>query len=403
MHGALTVLDHSLAAPIAAPIADAGARPRALTVGLDVSPLGEPRTGIGRYAYELLGALWSVAQDQDIVPVGNRALADRDIPPRPTGSSTVRGPRFPSRAAWTFGLLPFWLPGAGMDLFHGTSYYAPFVRDVPTVVTFHDMTVLARPDLHPAARVLRARAVLRRVAERAAAIITLSESTKLDVTRCLEVAPERIHVVPGAAASCFRPSADPTGGREVLARYRLGGGGFLLAVGTLEPRKNLIRVIEAVGRLRRSGHPVRLVVAGRRGWNYRPIMQRVNCLGLSDAISFIGFVPDDDLACLMRAAAGLVYPSLCEGFGLPVIEAMASGLPVVTSATGALREVAGGAALLVDPTEVDSIAAGMLAVLDEGGGRQLRDAGLRRARQFTWHRTARATLSVYQGVVGQGG
>lgn len=384
------------------PIVGSPGGTRPVTVGLDVSPLGSPRSGIGRYAYELLGALWSVAPDGAVVPVGNRALPRGELPGRPGDTVAVSGPRCPSRAAWTFGLLPFWLPRAGIDLFHATSYYAPFTKDVPTVVTVHDLTVLAHPELHPTARVLRARAVLRRVATRAAAIIVPSEATKLDVTRLLDIPAERIHVVPGAAATCFQPLPAQAAIRMTLARFGHAPG-FLLAVGTLEPRKNLARVVEALARVRLSGHPARLVVAGPAGWKYRPVLDTIRRLGLSDAVDFLGFVADDDLRALMGAAAGLVYPSLHEGFGLPVVEAMACGLPVVTSDTGALREVAEGAALLVDPTDVDSIAGGMLGLLDEAVRSRLRTAGLRRAAQFSWQRAARETLAVYRAVLERDG
>ena len=174
-------------------------------------------------------------------------------------------------------------------------------------------------------------------------------------------------------------------------------------MGTLEPRKNLTTLLQAFARLRRAGQvdpALRLVLAGARGWLDEPIFRTVRSFGLDEAVHFPGFIDDDDLPDLYRGAAAFVFPSLYEGFGLPVLEAMACGAPVVTSNTSSMPEVAGGAAMLVDPRDVDGLAAAIARVLrDEGLRARLRAAGLARARQFSWETAARQVLDAYAALV----
>ncbi len=372
-------------------------------VGIDVTPLASTRTGIGRYTYELLDALWGLAPAPAVVPLGNRELAGERLPARDGGAPAVSGPRVRSRAAWTFLALPRWLGREGFAAFHGTGYYAPISGSVPTVVTLHDMSVFACPEAHPPARVLRARAILGRVARHATAIIAPSAFSADEAVRWLGVPGGAIRVIPGAASRCFRQPPDEAATRAVARRYGLNPG-FHLFLGTVEPRKNLARVVEAVAMLRRRGDPVRLVVAGALGWGHRPVVERVRRLGLSDAVRFVGHVPDSDLAGLLSMATAVVYPSLYEGFGLPVVEAMASGVPVITSAVGAPAEAAGGAALLVDPLSADDIAAAMRTIACDVDLRaDLRRLGLRRAGELSWATSARETLAVYAGVIDSSG
>lgn len=370
-----------------------------MTVGVDVSPLASVRTGIARYTYELIGALGSAWPDGRVMPVGHRS--DLRLPATPGAELPVRGPRFPSRAAWTFGLLPCWLPAAGIDLFHATSYYAPIGTRVPMVVTIHDLSTFACPGLHPRARVLRAHLMLPMVARRAAAVIVPSRSVSEEAIRWLRLRPERVHVVPQAPAELFGRPVATADVASTLARYRLEPG-FFLAVGAREPRKNLGRTVEALHALTSAGpkETPSLVVAGPDGWSLGSAEETVRRLGISERVRFLGFVPDADLRALMSAARGLVYPSLYEGFGLPVVEAMAAGVPVVTSSRGALAELADGAALLVDPHDVGSIAGAMRQLVDdEDLGRRLSELGRARAANYSWKRTAEQTLGVYRAAI----
>jgi glycosyltransferase involved in cell wall biosynthesis len=377
---------------------------KSMTVGVDVSPLGSVHTGIARYTYELVAALQLAWPEGRVTAIGNRSGVP--LPPAPTGGwFPRRGPVFPSRSAWTFALLPLWLPGSGIDVFHATSYYAPIGARLPTVVTIHDLGMFVHPGLHPQARVLRARSILPVVARRAAAVIVPSRSVEAEAIAWLGLRPERVHVVPEAPADVFRRPVASAEVAAALARYGLDPG-FFLAVGALEPRKNLGRVAEALDLLSRErgeGVPP-LVVAGPTGWKFGSVEDSVRRAGVAERVRFLGFVPDPDLRALMGAARGLLYPSLYEGFGLPVVEAMAAGLPVVTSHSGALAELATGAALLADPLNVGSIAAAMRQLLDDEALRRcLPELGRARAAEYTWERTARQTLDVYRAAVERAG
>jgi glycosyltransferase involved in cell wall biosynthesis len=232
-------------------------------------------------------------------------------------------------------------------------------------------------------------------ARRADAIITVSESAKRDIVRLYGSQAERIHVVHEAAAPAFQPIRDPAVLERVRRRYDLAER-FILYVGTIEPRKNLPKLIEGFASRRKSGQlPHQLVCAGPYGWLSRDIEDLIDRLQIEDAVRFTGYVPFDDLATLYSLAEMFVFPSLYEGFGLPVIEAMACGTPVVTSNGTSLPEVVADSAVLVDPEDVDSIAAGIQQMLSNPGLRErLRRSGLERAKCFTWERAATRTLRV---------
>jgi glycosyltransferase involved in cell wall biosynthesis len=269
--------------------------------------------------------------------------------------------------AWYPHVLPHRARGA--DVLHCPTYRGPVRSSVPLVVTVHDLAVFRRPEAFPPWTRTYSRVVVPRVVRAARIVAAVSEFTASELETLLRVPSERIRVVPNAAASAFSEE----GLREA--------GDYVLAVGTLEPRKNLARSVEAARRL-----GLELRVAGMPGWG------GVDASG--PGVSWVGFASDEDLARLYRGALCVVYPSLYEGFGIPVLEAMACGAPVVTSRGGATEEVAGGAAVLVDPEDVSSIAAG----IEEAIARreELRAAGLRRARAYSWDESARLLVQAYE-------
>jgi glycosyltransferase involved in cell wall biosynthesis len=219
--------------------------------------------------------------------------------------------------------------------------------------------------------------------------------------RHLQINPQRIAVIPWGCDERFQPGGDPEHFAAVQQRYRLPAQ-YLLFVGTLEPRKNLTTLLHAYAMLRAEwpGEDLKLVVAGRTGWLYTDIFDTVKRLALDEEVIFTGFVDDEDLPDLYRGAQLFVFPSLYEGFGLPILEAMASGVPVITSATASMPEVAGDAAILVDPHDSEAIAEGMAQVLAEDRLRQaMIQKGLARARRFTWDTVAQNTLEVYAALV----
>ena len=237
-----------------------------------------------------------------------------------------------------------------------------------------------------------------RFARRCAAVIAISEHTRQDVHRLLKVPLERIHAVPLAADEVFRVVDDRARVAERLAQYELAGRSFLLYAGSLEPRKNLPALVRAYARL--AGPPAGprplLVLAGAKGYYGAPIFREIERLGLSDCVRHIENADDTTLVALMNAATALVYPSLYEGFGLPPLEAMACGCPVIASNASSLPEVVGDAGILVDPRDEEALAGAMARLIQDAGLREeLRRRGLRRCGAFSWERTARLTLEVY--------
>jgi glycosyltransferase involved in cell wall biosynthesis len=267
------------------------------------------------------------------------------------------------------------------------------------VVTIHDMTLSFLPQYHPWRRRLMVRPLIPLIARRAARIITVSEHARADIVRLLRVPPARVVVIPEAAAPIFQtaPLAEQ---QRVRARYQLWGP-YVLYVGTLEPRKNLVRLIRAWHALwRRGAIPHQLVLVGGRGWQDAEIYRTIAELNCGDALRLAGYVPTEDLPALYSAADAFAFPSLAEGFGLPVIEAMACGAPVLISTARALQELAGDAALAVDPRDDRAIELALERLLTDAAlCDQLRTRGLRRAAAFSWGEAARRTLAVYRDVV----
>jgi glycosyltransferase involved in cell wall biosynthesis len=320
-----------------------------MRVGLDVSPLRQTRAGTARYVQALL-----THAPADYVRFvwgggGRAAAAMRD-------------------AVWYPFLLPIMATRADVTALHCPTFRGPVRSRVPFVVTVHDLAVLRHPETFNRWTRTYSRVAVPRVAGTASRVIAVSAFTKTEVVELLGVPEERVRVVPNGIEAAFAPEGPADHGE------------YVLAVGTLEPRKNLIRLAEATERL-----GIELRVAGARGW------RRVK---LPRGVRPLGFVSDEHLAALYRGAVCLAYPSLYEGFGIPILEAMACGTAVVTSVGGATEETAGGAAVLVDPVDPASIALG----IEEAQARreELRTLGLERARGFTWDVAARATVDVYR-------
>jgi glycosyltransferase involved in cell wall biosynthesis len=231
----------------------------------------------------------------------------------------------------------------------------------------------------------------------AARIIADSQATQADLVRYYRADPARITVVyPGRDESLARVN-DPETVAAAKARYGIRGA-YLLYVGTLQPRKNLVRLVEAFAQIQNSNN-LQLVLAGQKGWLYADLFARVEALGLSGHVIFTGYVADDDKAALLSGATALLYPSLYEGFGMPALEAMACGTPVLTSDVSSLPEVVGDAALLVNPLDTNAIAAGMARlVADAGLRRSLVERGSLQIRQFSWAKTARQVLEAIESV-----
>jgi glycosyltransferase involved in cell wall biosynthesis len=367
--------------------------------GLDAIPLTEPRAGVGHYTFELALALAraSPADEFELVYPSSFPVVDfgakESLPPNLKPARVRVGAL--GRRWWSAGL-PRYAARRGLRLFHGTNYDVPLWGGAASVLTVHDLSLLLHPETHERRRVRRARRRLPLMARAARALIVPTESVRREVCAHLRVAPDKVFAVPEAARACFSPLEFS---ETEEARRRLGvGAEFLLAVGTIEPRKNLsalVAAFEEVLRARPAGG-LQLVIAGGRGWLSEPLFEAIERSPARPHIVLAGYQADDALRALYSSCRAFVYPSLYEGFGLPPLEAMGCGAPVVAGDVPAVAEVTGGAARLVNPRDTHALARALLELLDdEAARRTLSDAGLRRAAAFTWQRTARMTLAVY--------
>jgi glycosyltransferase involved in cell wall biosynthesis len=381
-----------------------------MRIGIDITSAVTQSAGIGRYTRELIRALLALgAPHTYTLMYATEKRVDRPIDPLPPNARLRRLPFHDKWLAriWHRLQIPIpveWATGA-IDLFHSPDFTLPPTRPrTRTLLTVHDLSFIRDPDSAvPSLRRYLNRAVPRSVA-RARHILADSQATKDDLVSLFGTPPEKIDVLLSGVDARFKPIRDPAVLAAVRARYYLGDGPIVLAVGTIQPRKNYVRLIQAfgqvVGRWWQIGSNlmgnVNLVIAGGKGWMFDAIFAEVTRLGLEDRVKFSGFVDEADLPALYSTAAVLAYPSMYEGFGLPVLEAMACGVPVIGSNVSSVPEVVGEAGLLVDPLDVDAIAAGLIGLLKDASARDAyMRAGLRRAAHFTWDAAARQLLSIY--------
>ena len=296
---------------------------------------------------------------------------------------------------WRLGVpLPMeWLAGRAA-VYYSPDFILPPLTGGRALVTVHDLTFLRVPDAADPRLAAFLTAAVPRAVARADHILADSAHTRRDLSELLHVPPDKVSVVYPGVAPRFRRVDDPAALAAVRARYGLDGP-FILGLGTLEPRKNLARLIEAFARLAARGLPHSLVLAGGRGWLYDPIFAQVERLGVKERVRFLGYVADDDLPALYSLADAFAFPSLYEGFGLPPLEALACGTPTVVSNTSSLPEVVGDAALQVDPTDVDALAEALVRLVTDAALRgRLRAVGPPQAARFSWSAAAAALKAV---------
>jgi glycosyltransferase involved in cell wall biosynthesis len=367
-------------------------------IACDGTTLRPGRTGVGYYTEHLLRHAAALCGDDELSVISNTPIDTTCALPSHvrTHVTAAWSPRF----IWMQTHAPRLLRQIGADVVHFTNGMVPLASPVTTVVTIHDMSLTMYPRFHPIRRVLLNRPLVNLAARRADAIITVSEAAKRDIVRLYGLDASRVHVVHEAAAPSFRVVHDQAARRRVRDAYGLAER-FILYVGTIEPRKNLPTLIEAFARRRATGDlPHQLVCAGPYGWLSADIEAQIERLQLGKAVRFTGYVPFEDLPTLYSLAEMFVFPSVYEGFGLPVIEAMACGTPVVTGRVPALDEVTGDAAERVEQLDPDMLGDAMVALARSRDRRDERSRlGLTRARIFSWSRAAAETLSVYRHAV----
>ena len=367
------------------------------TISIDATALNAQRTGTVTYVTEILACVNRAPSLNYrfvlFVTRNNRhhfevlALDDRfTLIQAPSGRL--------ARLLWQQSIMIWHIWRSGADVHWGPTFVLPWITPCPCVVTVHDMTFDLYPQAHERTKRLYFPLMIRLAVKRAKAVLAISVNTANDLNRLVPTSQTKT-LVTWLAATPVQCLKEPS-----LSALLPVEPPFVLSVGTLEPRKNLPRLLEAWQQLsaeQRRGH--RLLVVGATGWLVGDMAARV---GDDASVVFAGHVSDDQLAACLQAATSFVYPSLYEGFGLPVLEAMAAGVPVLTSGVGATLEVAGDAALLVDPESVPEIREGLLRLLADGQLRaQLTKAGRARAAQFSWQQTTEKTLAAIVQAIGQ--
>lgn len=378
-----------------------------MKIGIDTSETTGEKTGVGYYTTHLVEALASIdsVNEYTLYPV----FFD-NFPPTyskatcPSQDNFALFGRNISRRKlthlWHKSGMPKEKIFGPQDVFHSTTFSAPELTESALVVTLYDLSFWTHPQCH---RPVNRRYCAERcclAARRAQRLIAISEATKRDILKYLHVPEERVVVTPLAAHWRFKPVEDNWQRHETLMKYGLLTD-YIFSLGSLEPRKNLATLIRAYSTLPdRMRRTLQLAIAGAKGWKNSSLFSLIQELGLGDCVRILGYVPDDDLPALYGSASVFVYPSLYEGFGLPALEAMASGAPVIASNTSSLPEVVGTAGIQIDPGNVEALAQAILRVVAQPGlAEELRRKGLEQARRFSWRRTAEQTLQAYSEAV----
>jgi len=371
-----------------------------MRLGLLTYALDRPLTGISRYTLELARALAAPQDWPEVILLtagGSGLLADDSFQRVPLPGCRL----LPGLVTLGNLLIPYMARRFALDVVHDPTGVTPFLfgaGGVRTVVTVHDVFPWSCPGTSTLLDTLIYRRWLPRVLPCVDAVITVSRASKADIVHYLKVPGDRVHVIYEGVSATYRPLSNAEVAM-IRARYGLPAG-YILFVGSIEERKNVRRLLQAYARLRQAGEQRILAVVGVRKRKYSGILATLKELNLEEHVIFTGYVPEADLPALYSGADLFVSPSLYEGFGLPPLEAMACGTPVVCSNAASLPEVVGDAAITVDPCDVEGLAEAMHRVLtDLDLGEELRQRGLERARQFTWERTARETVAVYQEVL----
>lgn len=371
-----------------------------MRIALDGIPLTLPKTGVGHYTSELASAIAQAAPDQQVEVVAPSNLAPIQIGEADQAldnllfKSIKVGPL--SRHWWSIGL-PRYLRKTQAELFHGTNYEVPLWRPCATVITIHDLSLLTLPEKQQRRRVARARVRLPIMVRAADAVIVPSEAVKNETCERFKLSVTKVFAVPEAARQFFQPASSMEID-QVKARFGISNP-FIFAVGTIEPRKNYLMLIDAFENVLKSRSDLnpQLVIAGGCGWKSEEVRSRIETSPAREGIVLTGYLTDVDLRALYSSCAVCVYPSQYEGFGLPPLEAMACGAPVIASNIPSVAETVGPAARLLDPFDAQSWASNIIELITHDEARtSLKSAGFKRAGQFSWRLAATKTLAVYE-------
>lgn len=375
-------------------------------IGIDYTPAYEQGGGIGRYVRELVTALSKIDQTSEyrlFVSGASHSLLPSPLGSNFKWSSTRLSPKWLARIWHRFRLpLPVEVFTGSLRLFHATDFVLPpTLSSVLTVLTVHDLSFVRVPESASPSLKQYLDTVVPRSVGQATYILADSQATADDLGNLYGVSSGRVGVLLSGVSGQFSQPVNGVFLMTTRKKYGLENISYIFTVGTVQPRKNYIRLIQSLVQLHAKGFDIHLAIAGGKGWLDNPIYAAITEMHMEDFVHFIGFVDDEDLPALYKGAVCLAFPSLYEGFGLPVLEAMASGIPVLTSNVSSLPEVAGDAAITVDPYDVDAITDGLERLISDTSLRDnLIRKGLARASNFTWEKSATQLLNIYQNLLG---
>jgi len=373
-----------------------------MKICLDISPAISHPAGIGRYVFELCNSLLQIDQQNKYIVFHNqRKNTALQAPFDKLDKISVSM----HSKLWRSLVLFSQLSNHSQDkifrdtaLFHATDHLLPNITNAKSIFTLHDITYILFPGSHTFFNKLFLKAMIPTFLRKSDAIITPSEITKKDAINFYAINPDKIYVIPHGVSPNFHRIA-PVIIHEITRKYHLPDR-YLLYVGTIEPRKNLSLIFKALKSIKASGFKTKLVLVGKLGWYYRQVFPHILELDLEKDISILGYVPEEDLPAIYSGADVFVYPTHYEGFGLPVLEAMACSIPVVCSNIPSLREVADKAVLMINPLDPEELTEAIIYLLSNSELKtDLQEKGLERSKQFTWQNCAYKTLQVYQSVM----
>lgn len=382
-----------------------------MKIGIIAGSIDNKATGIDNYSYNLIKnlALLTSSKDFEIIVIhtGDKILQEIVNSVKYTTKISqyiMKIPNFPFDWQKRFGkflqkslIIP--TQSRKLDIIHdvhlGVFFFYP--KQIKKILTIHDLVPIKFPQTHKIETILVYKYVLIGSLKQVNIIIANSYNTKQDITKYFKIPEEKIRVTYLGVDEDYKPL--PENEIEKIRQKHNLTYPFILYVGTLEARKNIPTLLKAFYKLKNKGLSHKLVITGKKGWKYKNIFKLTEQLNLQKDVVFTGYVPREDLPALYNAADLFVYPSIYEGFGLPPLEAMACGIPVITSSSSSLPEVVGNAGIMVSPYDVDGLAKAMYEVLtNEGLKEELRKRGLKRAKLFSWRKTAKETLKVYEEV-----
>ena len=379
-----------------------------MLIGIDGNEANtSKRLGVGEYAYELLMQFSALCHSREGGNPDHKFLIylkNEPLPTMPKPSNNLKYRILKPKKLWTQWRLPLdlYLHNPRPDVFFTPTHYAPRFSSVPTVITILDLAYLYFPEMFKKTDLYKLKNWTAHSVRNAKRIITISQSTKNDIIKEYQIPEEKIIVVyPGVKPTVY-PQPQSFTMDTLQSKYKISKN-FILFVGTLQPRKNISRLIEAFAKTltqKETPHDLQLVIVGKKGWLYEDIIKKPTELGIEEKVKFLDFITDDELATFYKNAICYVLPSLYEGFGLPVLEAMQHDCPVITSNVSSLPEAGGDAALYINPKDASDIALKInILIKNEQLRKELIKKGKKQAAKFSWEKTAKETLKILENSI----